>query len=96
MATEHHFTLMGRKWPLRFTKLRGQAVGWAYLPDTKNPNLKRKILIDERLKRRPLLETIIHECLQAIFPQVSEETITEAARDLARVLWILGYRQQDL
>jgi hypothetical protein len=95
MPTDHQFTIMGRKWPLRFTKLRGQAVGWAYLPDTKNPNLKRKILIDERLKRRSLLETIIHECLHACFPQTPEETITEAARDLARVLWTLGYRPRD-
>jgi predicted SprT family Zn-dependent metalloprotease len=89
---DHHFTLAGVRWLLRFTRLRGNAAGWAYLPDAKNPQMKRKILIDDRLKGRSLLETIIHECLHACFPQLSEETVTEAARDIARVLWLLGYR----
>lgn len=93
MPTDHHFTLAGVKWLLRFTKLRGQAAGWAYLPDARNPGMKRKILIDERLKGRALLETTIHECLHACYPQMSEETVTESARDIARVLWNLGYRQ---
>jgi hypothetical protein len=93
MPTDHHFTLAGVKWLLRFTRLRGQAAGWAYLPDAKNPLMTRKILIDDRLKDRSRLETIIHECLHACFPQMSEETITEAARDIARVLWALDYRQ---
>ena len=95
MASDHHFTLAGVKWLLRFTRLRGNAAGWAYLPDRKNPQLERKILIDERLKNRPRLETIVHECLHALYPTVSEEHITESARDLARVLWSLGYREQE-
>jgi hypothetical protein len=93
MPTDHHFTLAGVKWLLRFTRLRGAAAGWANWPDPKNPLTERKILVDERLKGRALLETIIHECLHACFPQMSEETITEAARDIARVLWSLGYRK---
>jgi hypothetical protein len=92
MPIDHHFTLNGVRWLLRFTKLRGRAAGWAYLPDAKNPRMQRKILIDERLKGRARLETTIHECLHACYPQVSEETITESARDIARVLWLLGYR----
>ena len=92
MPTDHHFTLAGVRWLLRFTRLRGTAAGWANWPDPKNPLIERKILIDERLKGRSLLETIIHECLHACFPQMSEETITEAGRDIARVLWALGYR----
>ncbi len=59
MPSDHHFTLHGLRWLLRFTRLRGQAAGWAYLPDAKRPQMQRKILIDDRLKNRPLLETIL-------------------------------------
>jgi hypothetical protein len=92
MSSDHHFTILGQRWLWRYSKLKGQAAGWAYLPDTKNPSLVRKILIDARLRGRPLLETEIHEALHACFPQMSEESITEAARDVARILWALGYR----
>jgi len=92
MSEDHHFLLGGVKWLLRLTRLRGNAAGWACMPDEKNPQIQRKILIDCRLKGRSLLETIIHECLHAIFPQLSEESVTAAARDIARVLWALGYR----
>lgn len=95
MPRDRHYLLHGARWLLRFTRLRGGAAGWAYLPDHKNPKLPRKILIDERLKRRTRLETILHELLHVSFPTVSEEHITEAGRDIARVLWSLGYRADD-
>lgn len=93
MPRNHVFTIHGVKWLLRFTRLRGNAAGWAYLPDAKNPRMPRKILIDERLERRARLETIVHELLHVSFPTVSEGHITEAGRDIARVLWSLGYRE---
>lgn len=95
MARDHHFTIHGLRWLLRFTRLRGQAAGWAYLPDAKRPRMQRKILVDDRLKNRPLLETILHECIHVSFPSASEDHVTESARDIARVLWTLGYRLDD-
>lgn len=95
MPEDHHFTLAGLRWLIRFTRLRGNADGWAYLPDPRNPRLPRKILIDEKLTGRPRLETIIHECLHALYPTVSEDHITESARDLTRVLWTLNYREKE-
>lgn len=98
MPEDHHFTLAGLRWLIRFTRLRGNADGWAYLPDTKDPNRsERKILIDSRLKHRRRLEVVIHECLHVLSagPTVSEDVVTESARDLARVLWSLGYRETE-
>jgi len=95
MPSDHHFTVNGLRWLWRYTRLRGQAAGWAYLPDVKNPLLERKILIDSRLKNRSRLETEIHEALHASFPQMSEETITQAGADIARILWALGYRIKE-
>jgi hypothetical protein len=94
-ADDHHFTIGRLKWLLRFTRLRGQAAGWAYLPDPKKPKLERKILIDSRLAGKPKLETIVHEVLHVCFQTASEEHITESAADLARVLWTLRYRETE-
>lgn len=91
MASDHLFTIAGLKWPWRYTRLKGQANGWTYLPDPKRPT-NRKILIDDRLTGRLRLEVEVHEALHALFPQISEETITDAAKDVARILWALGYR----
>lgn len=92
MPRDHLFTIHGQKWLLRFTRLRGSAAGWAYLPDSKNPGMERKILIDEKLKGRSLLETTVHELIHVSFPTASEEHVTEAAHDIGRILWTLGYR----
>lgn len=94
MPDDHHFLLHGARWLLRFTRLRGQAAGWAYLRDHKSPRLPRKILIDDRLRGRARLETILHECLHVCHPTASEEHTTESARDIARILWSLSYREQ--
>lgn len=95
MADDHHFTIAKLKWLWRYTRLRGQAAGWAYLPHPSKPRATRKILIDSRLTGRSRLETEVHEALHACFPQVSEETITEAGADIARILWSLGYRIKE-
>lgn len=93
---DHHFTLAGVRWLVRFTRLRGQAAGWAYLPDPRKPHAQRhRILIESRLKGRARLETIIHECLHATNPTASEEHVTQTASEIARVLWTLGYKQQQ-
>jgi hypothetical protein len=95
MSEDHHFLINGMRWLVRFTRLRGRAAGWAYLPDAKNPFSERKILVDSRLKNRAKLETVVHEILHVCFPTVSEEHITLSARDLARALWALGYREKE-
>jgi hypothetical protein len=95
MPHEHHFLIAGFRWLWRYTRLRGRAAGWAYLPDPTKPGGERKILIDERLKGRARCETEVHEALHACFPQMSEESITSAARDIAKILWALGYRVDE-
>jgi hypothetical protein len=92
MAADHHFTIAGRVWLWRYSRLRGMAAGWTIWPDAKRPHQRPKILIDERLKGRARLETEIHEGIHGSFPQLSEEAVTEGARDLARILHAIGYR----
>lgn len=87
MSCDHHFTIAGVKWLWRYTRLRGSAAGWTYHG--------QKVLIDERLVKRSKLETECHEFLHAANPSLSEEAVTQQARDLSRILWALGYRQSS-
>ena len=90
MAEDHHVTIDGKRWLLRFTRLTGNAAGWTYFDNAKRP----RILIDEKLKGGTRLETIVHELLHAsLGPTISEESVTEAARVIRRTLWSLGYRE---
>lgn len=90
MAEDHHVTIDGKRWLLRFTRLTGNAAGWTYFDNAKRP----RILIDEKLKGGTRLETILHELLHAsLGPNISEEAITEAAKVQRRVLTMLGYRE---
>jgi hypothetical protein len=39
-----------------------------------------------------LLDTVIHECLHACYPDLDEDAVTEAATDIAKVLFRMGCR----
>ena len=90
MAEDHHITIDGRRWLLRFTRLRGDAMGWTFFDNATSP----RILIDERLKGSQRLETILHEIAHAVLgPTVSEEAVTELARVQRRVLTMLNVKE---
>jgi hypothetical protein len=54
----------------------------------------KKIKVDSRLHGERELEVIIHEVLHAAHWDLSEEAVDEAARDLARALWRIGYKHE--
>ena len=92
MAEDHQVTIDGQRWLLRFTRLKGDAMGWTFFDNAKSP----RILIDDRLRGGARLETILHELAHAVLgPTISEESITELARVQRRVLVNLGYREQQ-
>lgn len=62
------------------------------MKDPKNRKVRERVLIDDRLRGRARLETIIHEALHALNPTHSEEHVTQQASDIAKILWFLGYR----
>jgi len=90
MPEDHHVTIDGKRWLLRFTRLTGEAAGWTYFDNAKRP----RILIDETLRGGTRLETIVHELLHACLgPTISEEAVTEAAKVIRRTLVALNYRE---
>ena len=86
MPEDHHITIDGKRWLLRFTKLTGEAAGWTFFDNSARP----RILIDSRERGWSRVETILHELLHAsLGPNISEEAVTEAARVQRRVLAML-------
>jgi Zn-dependent peptidase ImmA (M78 family) len=90
VAEDHHITIDGRRWLLRFTKLRGDAMGWTFFDHATSP----RILIDERLRGSQKIETILHEIAHAVLgPSIAEESITELARVQRRVLSMMNVKE---
>lgn len=92
MSGDHWFTIRGVRVLWRYARLRGRAAGWSITPDEKRPDLERKVLIDSRLKGRARLETEAHEALHQLFPDLDEAVVCAAGRDIAKILYSLGYR----
>jgi len=67
---------------------RSNADGFAYLD-------KRVIEIDDRLKGFRYLEIVIHEVLHVQNPKWPEITVEARAKELAKILWDLHFRQVD-
>ena len=90
MPQDHHVTIAGKRWLLRFSRLKGCADGWTCYDET-----PPKMLVDDRLTNGQRLETVLHEIAHAVLGStISEETVTELARVQRRVLWqILRYRE---
>lgn len=92
------FILRGAPWrwigqAKRFPKGYNRAHGlcsWA----TQAPADGGTIRIAARVVEAERLETEVHEALHACMPDIDEEAIHDTARDVAAVLWALGYRCQ--
>lgn len=86
MPNDHHITIDGKRWLLRFTALKGDAAGWTFFDNSARP----RILIDEKLKAWTRVETLLHELTHAVLgPTISEESVTELAKVQRRVLAML-------
>lgn len=90
MPEDHHVTIDGKRWLLRFTRLKGDAMGWTFFDHATSP----RILIDERLRGSQKLETLLHEIAHAVLgPSIAEESITELARVQRRVLTMMNVKE---
>lgn len=84
-------TLLGKRWRLVFDRL-GRSKVWGYCDEPTKVN--KEIRVDSRLSGQHRLEILIHEILHACDWRADEAVITQQARDMARVLWQLGYRDR--
>lgn len=86
---KHTFKICGNLVSWTYTRLRGTANGWAYI---NRDGKRQKVLIHTGISGRLRLETECHEFIHIANPTLDEAHVTEQARDLARILYTLGYR----
>jgi hypothetical protein len=93
------FNLRGAPWRWLVVKKMPKGWGNAYgLATRKNPadgNAGGTIRISAALTDLHELETSIHEPLHACLWDTDEVAIHETARDIAALLWRLGYRRTE-
>ena len=81
--------LRGKRWRLQgIDFLQDGSCGSIDPPDTP----QKRILIALNQNQIDILDTVIHECLHACYPDLDEEAITESATGIAKVLFRMGYR----
>lgn len=54
-----------------------------------------EIHIDERLKKRDYMLTVLHELLHIYFPDLSETKVDKISRKMCSELWKLKFRRTD-
>ena len=81
--------IRGRKWELSFVdRLPDGAYGEC--DDPSRPN--KCIRVAMNMSEEEFLETTIHECTHACVPDLSEEAVEILARDIAHILYRIGFR----
>lgn len=84
----HRFKIRGREVVLRFVRL------FSIFGDCSGPyHESPEIRIDDQLKPRKELEIVIHEMLHCVFWDLDEKVIATVSRDMAKVLWHVGFRK---
>ena len=56
----------------------------------------KKIRLEFNQKPKSFQNTLIHEVLHMVRPELSEEAITETADTIADILWKCGYRTNNI
>jgi len=95
-TSEAVVTIRRKRWLLRFVSNLGRdAAGHRLWGDCDPPNKRGKtIRILRGLNPHDELDTLIHEALHAGSWDLSEDSVNELARDIARLLWRVGWRRE--
>jgi len=51
------------------------------------------IELDERMKPKRELDTLVHESLHHLFPEMPESAVADKATELSKILWGQNYRK---
>ena len=79
--------IRGKRWSLEVVDyLQDGSCGSIDPQDTP----QKRILIASNQTPLDQVDTVLHECLHAAFPDLDEECITESSTDIAKILHRLG------
>jgi hypothetical protein len=82
-----------KRWRVRFVGSRDLRDSWGECdsPSVRNPQIR----IYRNAGKRDLVNTLIHEVLHAVRPELCEEAVDETATVIERALHRLGYRMKE-
>jgi hypothetical protein len=91
LAAPKTITLNGKRWRLEFRSLKGKNDALCDPPTTP----RKAIVIHRPTMKTPkrFMELLLHEGLHAQCWPLDEEFVRQAAEDLARLLWVMGFRR---
>jgi predicted metal-dependent peptidase len=94
MIPEEEITLKIKKknWKIRIvksTEMSAASLGECDHPEYSKP----EIWVKRTQKPLDLMDTVIHEVLHAVRPELSEEAVLDTATTIAKALWKLNYRK---
>lgn len=84
-------TIRGKRYRLRFVRLKTH-YGDCDHPTTKNKEIR---ITTDHENEVELLDTVVHECLHAGFPDLDEPAVLRFAKDLTRILTRLGWKLSE-
>ena len=87
-----HITVRKKRWNLVFKNLT-KADHWGFCEDPGKPG--KKIVIDSSISGQKRIEILVHELTHSANWDFAEEAVQETAKDIARILWKLGYRSPE-
>jgi hypothetical protein len=74
---------------IRFTHKRNPGVWGLAFPE------QFRIELDPDLEDKTEIDIALHEGLHCLMPWLAEETVNEAGKTLADLLWRMGYRRKE-
>ena len=95
MVPEEEITIKikDKTWKIKIVK--STEMSPSSLGECDDPNrMKPEIWVKRTQKPIDLMDTIIHEVLHAVRPELSEEAVLDTATTIAKALWKLNYRKQ--
>ena len=84
-------TFLRKVWRIVRAAVPSNCQGYCESPNTKG----RKIVLPPDLSEQELLTYCVHESLHACFWWLDEEFVTDAAADIGRFLWRMGFRLKE-
>ena len=78
---DFHANLSTGKWPVLTSPVDGATC-----------HTHAIVIVPKRVSSREYMDTVCHETLHASNPEWTEECVARTAKDLAEVLWKIGYR----
>ena len=85
-----------KNWKIKIVKSTEKGMSQTSLGECDDPKKANpEIWVKRTQKPIDLMDTIIHEVLHAVRPELSEEAVLDTATTIAKVLWKFNYRKQS-